>query len=366
MPKGRFRRGFTWWELAAILIFLAIALGIIIPAVQQARERERRAACINNMRQIGLGMQCFHDARKYLPTAADLRGSETTKTAGGWSWAFRILPNMEYGELYTYFNPYDIMSATFDPLTNNGTGAAAGTGQNAVAVARDASIAEFICPTHSNPTFENPTVPVTPSQLGKRHAVTNYKAVGATSVESLLVAIDRDSAAPYGDRAQHPDGVLFPAAKGLTLNDVKDGLANTVMITETIDYKASTWIAGCDVNLVGMTKASDYSLFQEQSKSYWAPTGFDGQFYGSGGAAIQSMRTFLAYDFGAGGKDAGTYPAGVGRTPDYGPSSAHPSVVNHLFCDGSVRSLRKDIDYAAYFFAITRDGGDKGAGAGNE
>ena len=66
------------------------------------------------------------------------------------------------------------------------------------------------------------------------------------------------------------------------------------------------------------------------------------------------------------GKDVGTYPAGVGRTPAYGPSSGHPGVVNHLFCDGSVHALRKDIDYAAYFFLITRDNGDKRSPAEDE
>jgi hypothetical protein len=55
----------------------------------------------------------------------------------------------------------------------------------------------------------------------------------------------------------------------------------------------------------------------------------------------------------------------VGRTPAYGPSSGHPGIVNHLYCDGSVRSLRKDIDYAEYFLAITRNGGDNKTPAAN-
>ena len=48
----------------------------------------------------------------------------------------------------------------------------------------------------------------------------------------------------------------------------------------------------------------------------------------------------------------------VGNKPAYGLSAGHPSVVNHLFVDGTVRSLRKDIDYALYFFLITRNNGD--------
>jgi Tfp pilus assembly protein PilE len=366
MPQDQPRRGFTWVELVAILVFLAVVLGIVIPAVQQARERARRAECINNMKQIGLGMLNYHDARKYFPAAADLRGTEKKKTAGGFSFLFKALPNMEYDNLYSCFNPLDLKSATFDPLTENGTSSpgAGGLGLNAVAIARDTSMSDFFCPCNPNGMFENTGAAVIPP--GTRHAVTNYKAIGATSIESLLVGLDPDSPPPYGDKSQHPDGALFPAAKGLTISDINDGTSNTIMVAETIDFKASTWVAGCDVNLVGMPKNANYFPFQDQSASCWAPSDFNGQFYGSAAASIRSMRTFLAFDFGVGGKDAGTYPAGVGRTPDYGPASAHPGVVNHLFCDGSVRSLRKDIDYAAYFFAITRDGGDKGAGAGNE
>ena len=44
--------------------------------------------------------------------------------------------------------------------------------------------------------------------------------------------------------------------------------------------------------------------------------------------------------------------------PRFGPSSSHPQVVNHLFADGGVRSVNKDVDVATYMFLITRDGGD--------
>ncbi len=378
MPQNHSRSGLTKIELAAILVVLAIVVGILIPVVQNARERSRRANCVNNLKEIGKGLHSFYDAHKYFPPSADLRGDGKIITAGGWSFLFKILPNMEYETIYNSINQVDLESTTIDPLTDIGTPSKQFERGGALALARDACLGEFLCPSNPNWAFENPQwIPGS----GTGHAVTNYKALGATSMESLLVSLDLDSPPPYGDKSQHPDGVLFPATNGLKMDDITDGLANTIMLVENMDYTASTWIAGSDVNLVGMPKAPSYSQYKDQNAMFWAPLDFNGKFYSRAAPGIQAMRTYTAFDFKPvqhaygdhgedlvtpAGKDVGTYPAGVGRTPAYGPSSAHPGVVNHLFCDGSVHSLRKDIDYAAYFFAITRAGGDPGLDPANE
>jgi prepilin-type processing-associated H-X9-DG protein len=376
MPQDFFHSGFTWKDIVATLAVLAIVISLSISAISHTRERARRNQCMNNMKQLGMAIQSYYDAQKHFPTSADLRGDEAKKLAGGWSFLFKILPNLEYDSIYSSIDPKDIESETVDPLTAMGTWAPLDKrifGNNAIAISRDTGIGEFLCPSNSNYSFENPQHPIIPP--GKGHAVTNYKALGATSMESLLVSVDPESPPPYGDKSQHADGVLCPAASGMKKEDIKDGLANTIMLVETIDYTASTWIAGSDVNLVGMNKAPSYFQFQDQNGSYWAPADFNGEFYGRAAPNIRALRAFTAFDFCPGypgdnfdgsapipaGKDVGTYPAGVGRTPAYGPSSGHPGYVNHLFCDGSVRSIRSDVDYAAYFMAITRNGGDQGA-----
>jgi Tfp pilus assembly protein PilE len=383
------RRGFTRRDLIAVLVVLAVVVGLLISAIPNYQERARRSNCTNNMKGIGQGMQSYYDAHKCFPPSADLRGEGKIKTAGGWSFLFKILPNMDYDTIYSSVDPMDLNSSTIDPLTDCGVSETSKQSAHfgyAIAIDRDTGIGEFLCPSNPNPGKENIGAPVCTPPRGLGHAVTNYKALGATSIESLLVSLDPDSPPPYGDKSRHPGGVLFPVEKGIKIDEIKDGLANTVMITETMDYKASTWIAGSDVNLVGMDKGPGYFQYQSQNAIYWAPAGFNGKFYSQAASAVQSMRTYLAYDFHTEcvferksayekpsklisvkkGKDVGTYPSGVGRTPDYGPSSNHLGVVNHLFCDGSVHSLRKDIDYAAYFFAITRDNGDPGVVPGNE
>jgi hypothetical protein len=225
-----------------------------------------------------------------------------------------------------------------DPLTGNGA-----SSPSAVRIARDTSIPEFLCPSNPNKVYEDP--------VNKKVAFTNYKAMGATCMESLKLCVDPDSPPPYGDKEKHPDGAIFPRNKGISLGDIADGTSHTIMVVETMDDTKSAWIVGSDVTLVGMPKAT----YEKWKDSFWAPTGYNGAYYEYASPAIQALRTYAAFDFRPGHPDAGTYPSGVGRTPAYGPSSGHPGIVNHLYCDGSARSLRKDVDYAAYFFAITRD-----------
>ena len=81
-------------------------------------------------------------------------------------------------------------------------------------------------------------------------------------------------------------------------------------------------------------------------------------------------RTFLSYDFGPRGTEAAAYAKyaplttnnigqpGKVNAPDYGPSSGHTVVVNHLMVDGTVKGLNRQIDVTAYMFMITKAGGE--------
>jgi hypothetical protein len=122
------------------------------------------------------------------------------------------------------------------------------------------------------------------------------------------------------------------------------------------------WVAGSDVTLVGMPKV-EMEAPSPRGFPYWTPkptstATFSGKYCEEAGTPSIISPVYSAYDFSPGGKDAGAYPSSVGRTPKYGPSSGHPTVVNHLFGDGEVRSLTRDVDYAMYFFAITRRNDD--------
>jgi prepilin-type N-terminal cleavage/methylation domain-containing protein/prepilin-type processing-associated H-X9-DG protein len=101
-------RGFTLVELLVVIAIISTLAALLLPAVQSARESGRRAACANNLKQIGLAFELHHDAFGFFPfggvyrTYPNMNSSGTpcvgTDQTGGW--AFQILPYIEEENLY--------------------------------------------------------------------------------------------------------------------------------------------------------------------------------------------------------------------------------------------------------------------------
>jgi prepilin-type N-terminal cleavage/methylation domain-containing protein/prepilin-type processing-associated H-X9-DG protein len=122
---SRLRRpGFTLIELLVVIAIIAVLIGLLLPAVQAAREAARRTQCTNNLKQFGLGMLNFENANTHLPqgpydgdpnavTAAGKPDSTgypqngaccNAASPNGWNHFFKILPYMEQQQVYNLAN----------------------------------------------------------------------------------------------------------------------------------------------------------------------------------------------------------------------------------------------------------------------
>jgi len=100
---SRERPGFTLVELLVVISIIGVLMGLLLPAVQSAREAARRVDCMNRMRQLALGTQMHHDAFGYFPPAryeahpSDPQGTSCGREAP--TWLARVLPFLEQASL---------------------------------------------------------------------------------------------------------------------------------------------------------------------------------------------------------------------------------------------------------------------------
>jgi prepilin-type N-terminal cleavage/methylation domain-containing protein len=123
--KNHPRHGLTLIELLVVVAITALLMGLLLPALQSARESARRVRCLNNLKQIGLAVHNYHDARKALPPSRS--------PGNGPTWAVFLSPFLELNDVY---NSWDLTRA-YHAQTD---------------AARQASIAGYLCPTRRRPT----------------------------------------------------------------------------------------------------------------------------------------------------------------------------------------------------------------------
>ena len=212
------RKAFTLVELLVVIAIIGILIGMLLPAVQQVREAARRTQCLNNVRQISLGMVNFESAHRHFPAGAltdvdDDAGNDDD----GWGWGAQILPQLEQDNLAQSLQPGIGDNPGVFETTFNTTSQIIVNGQQSVPVFRCPSSAlEAVAPDSVNiPT--RGTVALDGEHSG--YGTSDYKGNSGPSNDGVLM--------------KRRDGVNDRGVVECTFGAIPDGSSNTILIAES-------------------------------------------------------------------------------------------------------------------------------------
>lgn len=275
-------RAFTLIELLVSIAIIGILIALLLPAVQRIREAANQTQCKNNLHQMGLALQAYHDSQGSFPSAyvyvaSDSRaGPYALDTAPGWGWGALLLPYLDQNPLWSLI---DLDVGLHDPRFD---------------VLRTTQLKVFSCPSD----FAAGVFDVTdPWGVFLCKSMTNSYAACYGSFGEI------------GELPDYGSGIFFRNSK-VRIPEVTDGTSHTLAVGERAAlFVRVSWVGAVTLAVVQTTPGAPvYADYMEESP-------------------VQVMATF------------GDYLNGPYSTP-YSYFSPHPQAGHFAYADGSVRPIR--------------------------
>jgi prepilin-type N-terminal cleavage/methylation domain-containing protein len=306
-------RGFTLVELLVVIAIIGVLVALLLPAVQMARESARRTQCSNHAKQLGLAAHSFHDIRGWLPPSRV--SNDNTDANQNWlTWAVLMLPYVEQQNFYTQWDTTMAYELHSQQVTRQ-------------------AVPVYFCPSRRRPSQAFSTENTTPGPSG---GLSDFASCGGRGANEGVPAT--------GVPNQYAHGAMICARWTMSTSPLRvaswnglirmavitDGTSNTLLMGEKTVRRTTKW-----------GSAEDRSVYT--------------------GGNLNNSRRFAGVDLKTGDnyKLDGFTPAEVVQGVDNQTfGSMHPSSVTFAMCDGSVRSITKNISIVTLGNLAERDDGN--------
>jgi len=337
---GGRRRGFTLVELLVVIAIIGTLVGLLLPAVQSARESARRSQCTNNLKQMSLAFQNYHDTNQMFP--------QTLTWGPGYdhnqfSDKVLILPFIEQGGITKSLNPKD--GGSFCP---------GWSGWNSLALS--GRIPAFNCPSNNNALNGGQANHTYSTNVGTSHnpphGTAPARKVGLGTHNGMQSTIKNDN----GNITKDPP---------IRMADVSDGTSKTALLSEFViqEWKGNitndkklwksqvySWTDGGSTaetrqNCLNQNSLSNGDGDRQLRGASWSWNQFMG---GSSYAHIMMPNEKSCHTFG----DDWNNDSAMAAT------SMHPGGVNVGLVDGSVQFFTDTVSPEVWWAYGTRKGGE--------